>query len=232
MILKHFKNWIPIIFIIFIIIIIISSSEYYRSQSNNISSELALELLKQGNIRFISNNTIYPHSSVTRVKETSQNQNPFVAVLGCADSRVPSEIIFDRGIGDIFNVRVAGNITTEDTIGSLEYAVEHLGVNTIVVLGHTNCGAVKAALLSNLTELEKDIPGYIDDILRHISPIIPKSKQKSKIDSLNEAIKNNIYQSIQQLSECSPIINNKLKVNKLKIVGALYDTSNGSVGFL
>ena len=78
------------IFIIFIIIIIIiSSSEYYRSQSNNISSELALQLLKQGNIRFVSNNTIYPHSSITRVKETSQNQNPFVAVLGCADSRVP-----------------------------------------------------------------------------------------------------------------------------------------------
>jgi carbonic anhydrase len=185
----------------------------------------ALERLKDGNRRFVANATKRRDWSA-KVLATASGQYPFAAVLGCMDSRAPIEIVFDQGIGDVFGVRVAGNVVNDDELGSLEYAVK-VGTKLIVVLGHTGCGAVKGAIdgvqLGNLTGL-----------LAKIRPAVGLAGcDNAKDDAcVTKVAEMNVRQAVREIRDRSPYIRADLDAGKVILVGALYDVATGKVTFL
>jgi carbonic anhydrase len=188
---------------------------------NKLTPESALDELIKGNKRFASQKTQGSNRSVFRLREVSQGQNPFAAILGCADSRVPSEIIFDQGLGDLFVVRVAGNVATPEEIGSLEFGTLVLGAKVLMVLGHERCGAVKAAIDG------KPVPGKISAILDQIQPAVT-STPKNSPDRLAAVTIANVKQQMATL-KASPVIADLINTKKLKIVGAIYDLDTGLI---
>lgn len=189
-----------------------------------------LEALAKGNQRFVSGKPEYPHQDAARKAEATQGQHPVATVISCSDSRVPPELIFDKGLGDLFIIRVIGNIGSLDETGSAEYGTEHLNTPVLVVLGHTKCGAVTAAVT------HAEVHGSIPPVLAHITPAVRTTKHDHpnlKDDELiAEAIKANVFHSIQELFDRSSIIRHRVSSGKLKIVGAIYDISNGQVNWL
>ena len=197
-----------------------------KSVQADITPDKALSILKQGNARYVAGKRInrnYPK----QVKQTALGQFPFASVLGCIDSRVPPEIVFDTGVGDIFAARVAGNVVNEDILGSLEYASKVAGSRVIVVLGHTQCGAVKGACdgvqLGNITTL-----------LNKIQPAVAGTKTDGERTSKNhhfveDVAELNVDLAIKNLREQSSILRELESEGKIKIVGAIYDTSTGKV---
>ncbi len=185
----------------------------------------ALERLKAGNARFVSNATKKRDWS-TKVTATASGQFPFAAILGCMDSRAPVEIVFDQGLGDVFTVRVAGNVVNEDELGSLEYAVS-VGTKLVVVLGHTSCGAVKGAIdgaqLGNLTGL-----------LAKIRPAVAEAGCSDAKDHacVDEVVEKNVLHSMKEIRERSPYLAKALDDGKIALVGAVYDLATGKVTFL
>ena len=193
---------------------------------DSLTPQLALQILVQGNERFIQNKQTQRNLK-DQVLETSKGQFPFAVILSCIDSRVPAELVFDQGIGDVFSARVAGNIINEDILGSLEYACKVAGSKIIVVLGHTKCGAVTAACqgveLGNITALLEKIKPAIDAVKAN-------SDDASEI-SIDEVTKLNIELSINRIRKESPILSEMEVDGEIEIVGALYDVSNGEVTF-
>jgi carbonic anhydrase len=184
--------------------------------------ELALNLLAEGNQRFVAHNLISFKEDLDILKaESEEHQEPFAAVLSCADSRVPVELIFDQSIGHVFVVRVAGNIATPDTIASLEYGAAVLGVKAILSLGHTNCGAVKAAIAG------KDVPGQISTLFPYIHPAIAGAN-----GVLTTAIRQNAILQASVLRDASPVLGDLVKQKKLAIRAAIYDVGNGKITML
>ena len=182
----------------------------------------ALRMLLAGNRRYRLNFPSHPHQTGEFRVKTSRAQNPFAAILACADSRVPPEIVFDEGIGDLFVVRVAGNIVDDAVLGSLEYAVEHLGVELIMVLGHSGCGAVKATL-------EGGEPGtHIEKLAEAIRPAIKRIPATAK-DRLASAVEENVRLGVQQLKDAKPILQHSCGSGRLEIHGAVYDLTTGAV---
>ncbi|AKG20827.1 carbonic anhydrase [Calothrix sp. 336/3] len=192
---------------------------------NLVNYDTALNILLDGNQRFVKEKRLYPDQSFARVKLVAQTQYPFAAILDCADSRVPTEIIFDQGIGDLFVVRVAGNIANDVAIGSLEYAASVLGCQLIMVLGHERCGAVAEALKS------VDAAGNIDSIIDNIQPGL-KNINKNTNDALNDAVIANIQYQLEKIKEKSSILLNLVNQGKLKIIGARYDLDTGKVAII
>jgi carbonic anhydrase len=191
-----------------------------------LSPKSATNLLKQGNKRFVENKK-ENRDLLTQVSQTSTGQFPFAAVLSCIDSRVPVELVFDQGIGDVFSVRVAGNIVNEDVLGSLEYSCKVAGSKVIVVMGHTACGAVNAACKG--VEL-----GNITPLLHKIKPAIASIKSKSPEGTdLNpdEVADENVRLSIQQIRSESPILAEMEANEEIQIIGASYHVSTGMVEF-
>jgi carbonic anhydrase len=188
--------------------------------TKSLTPDTALAKLLAGNQRFASHKVKQPNQGVFRLQEVAQGQHPFAAILGCADSRVPVEILFDRGLGDLFTVRVAGNVATPEEIGSLEYAAL-LGTQIILVLGHERCGAVTAALAN------QPVPGQIGSILEQIQPAIFATKGRSG-DPLKNAIIANVNNQITTLKS-SPVLAKLIEADKLKIVGGYYDLDTGLV---
>lgn len=186
--------------------------------------------LKQGNERFASGNPTYPHESLMRRAETAAGQHPLATVIACSDSRVPPELLFDEGIGDLFIVRVIGNIGGADETGSAEYGVEHLGTPLLVVLGHESCGAVTAAVN------HMEVGGSIPPLLAHIQPAVQtvrKAHPELRGSALiPEAIHANVFHSMQELFTRSEIIRARVRDNKLQVVGAIYDLKSGQVKWL
>ena len=181
--------------------------------------ERALSLLVEGNQRFVSQNLISFKEDLDILKAHSEeHQEPFAAVLSCADSRVPVELVFDQSIGHLFVVRVAGNVATPDTIASLEYGAAVLGVKAILALGHTNCGAVKATIAG------KAVPGQISTLYQYIHPAIAGSK-----GDLTTASRQNAKLQASVLSETSPVLEELVKARKLAIRAAMYDVGSGKV---
>ncbi|PZD73567.1 Carbonic anhydrase 2 [Acaryochloris thomasi RCC1774] len=185
------------------------------------SPNAALKQLMAGNQRFAQHKPTYPDQTVERLQEVAQSQSPFATVLTCADSRVPVEILFDQGIGDIFDVRVAGNIATPEVIGSIEYAVELLGTPLLMVLGHERCGAVTAAV--KYEPLPGDIGTFVDAIL----PAVERVKDQPG-DTVDKAVAANVVYQIEKLQR-SPLIKMRSQAGKLKIVGGRYDLDSGQV---
>lgn len=186
-----------------------------------ITPDEALQQLIEGNQRFVARKRTNPHQDIVRLTEVAKGQNPFAAILGCADSRVPAEIVFDQGLGDLFVCRVAGNVATPEEIGSLEFGSLVLGSKIIMVLGHKRCGAVDATIKG------AQVPGQIGSLLEAIKPAAEKTKDRTS-DRLEETCKANIMMQAEKLKS-SPVISQLIKENKLKVVGGYYDLDTGKV---
>jgi carbonic anhydrase len=186
-----------------------------------ITPDKALQELLDGNERFVKTKRRNPNQTYSRLVEVAKGQKPFASVLGCADSRVPSEIVFDQGLGDLFVCRVAGNIATPEEIGSLEFGSLVLGSKVIMVVGHERCGAVDATIKG------AQVPGQIGSLLEAIKPSVESSKSQSG-DKLENACKANIVAQVKKL-ESSPVLSELIKTEKLKIAGGYYDLDTGRI---
>jgi carbonic anhydrase len=196
-----------------------------------ISADEALRLLKAGNARYVDGKLQHPHQDQARRALTAaQGQHPLATVLTCSDSRAPAEIIFDQGIGDIFVIRVAGNVAATDEIGSIEYAVDHLATPLVVVLGHTQCGAVTAVVD------DTKLPPNLANLVEPIKPAVDKAREANpeaaKDVLLKAAIKDNVWQAVGDMLRQSPLIREKVRDGQAQVVGALYDIDSGQVQWL
>lgn len=200
-----------------------------KEAQSNITPDLALKILKEGNKRFLNNATINRDLNL-QVEQTSTGQFPFACILGCIDSRVPSELVFDQGFGDIFNVRIAGNFVNTDILGSMEFACKVAGSKIILVLGHTKCGAIKGACdhvkLGNLTAMLQNF----DDVLDASEYEGDRSSQNTEFVDL--VTHKNIEMTIDKIRKNSPVLSEMEKNGEILIAGALYDVTDGSVKFL
>ncbi len=192
---------------------------------------LALELLKAGNQRFLDGAPVN-RDLHAQVGATATGQFPFAAIVSCIDSRIPTEIVFDQGIGDIFNARVAGNFVNADILGSLEFACKLAGSKVIVIMGHTSCGAVKGACdhaqLGNLTQmLDKIMPA-----VNAISTSEGTDRSSQNLDFVNQVAVKNVELTITRLKRNSPVLNDMFEDGDINIVGAMYDVKTGKVTFL
>ncbi len=199
------------------------------NSNQKVTPEEAMARLMEGNKRFVSTKMFHPNESLDARARLATGQAPFAAILGCADSRVPPEIVFDHGLGDIFAVRVAGNILEDAGSGSFEYAVEHLGVPLIVVLAHERCGAVKAAV--DGIESGEVAPGHIAELVRKLKPAVDKSKDAPG-DKYENAMRENAKRMAAELAGLEPILKEKVDGGKLKVVAMRYDLDTGIVEVL
>ena len=191
---------------------------------DSISANRAVEMLKEGNQRFLNKNE-QDRDLHLQVSQTSGGQFPYAVVLSCIDSRVPVELVLDQGIGDIFSARVAGNIINEDILGSIEYACGVAGSKAILVLGHTKCGAVTSACKG--VEL-----GNITALLSKVKPAIANVQERNGEVKVEEVTKANVHQSIKEIRENSSILSDLENEGKIKIVGAIYHVEDGRVSYL
>jgi carbonic anhydrase len=185
----------------------------------------ALQILLAGNERYVAQRAEHPDQSTQRRLDVAEDQHPFAVVLGCADSRVPPELVFDQGLGDLFVVRVAGNTLDDEILGSIEYAVEHLGVRLVVVLGHENCGAVKAALQGG------SAAGHISSVLAPIQRGVKAVSEKGG-DPVNNAVRANVLHVVKQLRSSKPVLTEFVRDGRVHVVGAEYHLHSGKVELL
>ena len=209
---------------------IINNAHTAETQAK-ISPAEATKMLQEGNERFVSKNTL-SIDYTAQVAQTATGQYPFASVLSCIDSRIPTEIVFDQGVGDIFNARIAGNFVNEDILGSLEFACKLAGSKVIVVMGHTSCGAVKGACdhakLGNLTQM-------LDKIAPAVNAIeTPEGTDRSSknLDFVNKVAVKNVEMTISNIKSQSPVLNEMYEQGEIDIVGAMYDVKTGRVSFM
>ncbi|MGO9056579.1 MAG: carbonic anhydrase [Candidatus Binataceae bacterium] len=195
--------------------------------SNNVpvvSGADALTKLLDGNQRYEQGHPELPSQSVERRTDLANGQHPFASVLGCSDSRVPPELVFDQGLGDLFVVRLAGNVADQVAIESIDYSVTHLGVRLVMVLGHDKCGAVTAAVLGH------EEPGDVGPMLRELSPAVAATR-KMPGNRIDNAIRENVILTVRKLST-SKELRGMVKSGDLKIVGGIYSLASGKVEIL
>src|SRR5213596_664075 len=212
----------------------------------------AMSRLKEGNGRYTSGNRQHPHESseerayiatnsyenagltflgmtadqaAKRRAELTKSQHPFAVIVSCSDSRVPPEIVFDQGLGDLFVLRVAGNVIDDHSLGSIEYAVDHLAVRLIVVLGHERCGAVKAA--KETIAAKGEAPAHIQSLVTAIQPAVDATAK----GDLQATVRENVKNVVQALRSSAPVLKAKVDSGELKVVGAYYSLDTGSVAF-
>lgn len=179
-----------------------------------------LNRLLDGNRRFATAQATHPHQTAARRGEVGSSQKPYAVIVGCADSRVPPEVVFDQGLGDLFVVRVAGQVVDDTALGSIEFAVAKLGARLIVVLGHERCGAVEAALAGN------PVPGHISSLVDAIKPGI-HGAAAAPGDALDNAVGDNVRAVVDRLRRSEPILAALVRDGSLRIVGAVYDLDTG-----
>jgi carbonic anhydrase len=200
-----------------------------KEMQNSITPAKALELLKDGNKRFI-NNLKVNRNLLQQANETSDGQHPFAVILSCIDSRTSAELIFDQGLGDVFSVRVAGNIINEDILGSMEFGCRLAGAKIIVVLGHTKCGAVKGACdhveMGNLTALLTKIRPAVEDELT-----TAENRNSSNPEFVEKVSVINIKRTVKSIIERSPILKEMIEKGEIGIIGGVHDISTGEVTF-
>lgn len=209
-----------------LLIFLISCSQKETLNEQNLTP---LQKLEAGNQRFSSEHPIHPNETLERLRELKNGQHPFATVITCSDSRVPVEIVFDQGFGDIFTIRTAGNIMGSIELGSIEYAVEHLDCKLIVVMGHKECGAIQAFIDSNGHYF------HYDHIKKLIEYIENEKEEKELIShhelGLDKAINANIEHGVNLLKNSEPILKEYCEKKGLEIIGALYDIETGVVHF-
>lgn len=218
--------FLPIAFALLFLGVFVAASE----ETSGITAEQAVQKLLDGNARFVSGNVEHPNQSAERRAEVVSGQHPFAIVVGCSDSRVPPEIIFDQGIGDIFVVRTAGQVMDDAALGSIEYGAEHLGIPLVVVLGHDSCGAVKATVEGG------EAPGHIASLVEAIQPAVDEAakgmSETNEEELLNASIDINVKNIVEQLETSEPILSELVEEGELTIVGARYHLDSGEVEIL
>jgi carbonic anhydrase len=222
---------ISLLMLVILVAAALASPALATSATPGISADEALRTLKAGNARFVEGKLQHPHQDrARRALTAAQGQHPLATVLTCSDSRSPAEIIFDQGIGDIFVIRIAGNVAATDEIGSMEYAVDHLGTPLVVVLGHSQCGAVTAVVDNS------KLPPNIANLVAPIKPAVDKAREANpdaaKDALLKAAITDNVWQAMDDMLRQSSIIREKVRDSKVQVVGALYDLDSGQVQWL
>ncbi len=202
-----------------------------KETQQSMTPEKALKFLKEGNQRF-QNNLKANRNLLEQVNDTSEGQFPFATILSCIDSRVSAELVFDQGLGDIFSIRIAGNFINQDILGSMEFACKLAGTKLLVVLGHTSCGAIKGACdharLGNLTALINKIEPavYATEL-----PLSENERNSSNIEFVDAVAKTNVEMALTNIREQSVVLKSLEETGAIKIVGAMYDLSSGSVEF-
>jgi len=195
----------------------------------NLTPEMALQILKEGNARFAQNVNMN-RDLLQQLSETSEGQFPFAVILSCIDSRTSAELIFDQGLGDLFSIRIAGNIADEDILGSMEFACKVAGAKIIVVLGHTGCGAIKSACdniqFGNFTALVKKIRIAV---VRVRDPATNRTSQNSEF--VENVARENVFETITHIKHKSEVLRGMLENFQIAIVGGMYDTQTGLVDF-
>ena len=200
-----------------------------KEMQNAITPSMALDLLKEGNKRFV-NNLKVNRNLLQQANETSDGQHPFAVILSCIDSRTSAELIFDQGLGDVFSVRIAGNIINEDILGSMEFGCKVAGAKIIVVLGHSKCGAVKGACdhveMGNLTALlSKILPAVYDE------KTIDVDRNSGNDEFVEKVAAINVIRTVHAVIERSPILKEMIEKEEIKIVSGTHDISTGQVTF-
>lgn len=189
------------------------------------SADQALARLMEGNKRYVRHKEQHPDESMARRKELETGQHPFAVILGCADSRVPPELLFDQGLGDLFVIRVAGNLVDDDVLGSIEYAVEHLDTKLIMVLGHEKCGAVSAAVEGG------DVPGHLKALVEAIQPSVEATRNEPG-DRVHNCVIANARRVAGQIRASEPVLKEAIEKGGLKVVAADYLLDSGKVNLL
>jgi len=202
-----------------------------KETQSKMTPESSLQNLREGNKRF-QENVRLSRNLVQQVRETASGQYPYATVLSCIDSRVSSELIFDQGMGDLFSIRIAGNFVNEDILGSMEFACKLAGTKLVVVLGHTACGAVKGACdharLGNLTTLINKIEPAVAAVSEPTDESLRNSKN---IDFVNQVAEKNVMMTIENIRDQSPVLAEMEANHEIKIIGGMYNISNGEVTF-
>ncbi len=200
-----------------------------KEMQNAISPAMALDLLKEGNKRFV-NNLKVNRNLLQQANETSDGQHPFAVILSCIDSRTSAELIFDQGLGDVFSVRIAGNIMNEDILGSMEFGCKVAGSKIIVVLGHTKCGAVKGACdhveMGNLTALLSKIQPAVYD-----EKTVAENRNSGNAEFVEKVSSINVKRTVHAIMERSPILKEMIEKGEIGIVGGIHDITTGQVAF-
>jgi carbonic anhydrase len=197
-----------------------------HSDQPSIAPAEAISKLKEGNGRYTSGNLQHPGQTTERRTELAKTQHPFAGIVCCSDSRVPPEIVFDQGLGDLFIVRVAGNVINDEGLGSIEYTVDHLGTRLILVLGHQRCGAVDAA--RETIAAKGKAPGHIESLVQAIKPAVEATAK----DDLDATIKANVKNVVQALRSSTPILKAEVDSGKIQVIGGYYSLDTGAVTFL
>ena len=203
-----------------------SAAEPAQSDQPSVAPAEAISKLKEGNGRYTSGNLQHPGQTTERRTELAKTQHPFATILSCSDSRVPPEIVFDQGLGDLFIVRVAGNVINDEGLGSIEYSVDHLGARLILVLGHQSCGAVKAA--KETIAAKGKAPGHIESLVTAIKPAVEATAK----DDLETTIKANVKHVVDGLRSSTPILKAEVDSGKIEVIGGYYSLDTGAVTFL
>jgi len=199
-----------------------------RMPKTELGPDAALAKLKEGNAAFVKGGACAPAGGV-RIAPLAAGQAPFAVIVGCSDSRVPPELVFDAGLGELFTVRVAGNTVDRSALGSVQYAVIALGAPLVVVLGHGGCGAVEAAV--KIATQNASYPGAIGDMVKPIVPAVRKAKA-AKGDLMANSIRENVVETVGQLRRSGTTLGEPLKAGRLRIVGGVYDLASGAVEFV
>jgi len=196
-----------------------------QNAEEKITADSVLAELKTGNKHHMAHRYQHPHETLDRQRQLVSGQHPHAEILSCSDSRVPPEIVFDQGLGDLFIIRVAGNVASDTEIGSLEYGAEHLHIPLLVVLGHESCGAVTAAVQGGPPE------GHIAALVDLIKPAVEKTRGMPG-DPVANTVRINVEMVVKQLRSSTPILSELVAHGKLRIVGAVYSIETGSVTWL
>ena len=205
-------------------------ARFTGSAGTDLSPDAALALLKEGNRRFVDGETVLPHRiGAERRAALAQDQKPFCVLVGCSDSRVSPELLFGRGLGDLFIVRNAGNVVDLAAMGSIEYGVAVLGAPLVVVLGHERCGAVQAAV--DVVEKGTEYPGSIGQMIEPILPAVLSARREGGVDLLDRSVRNNVMRVVERLRSTEQMLQEPQREGRLKIVGARYDLDGGNVEF-
>ncbi|HML58578.1 MAG TPA: carbonic anhydrase family protein [Ferruginibacter sp.] len=201
-----------------------------KETQSSLTPELAFQILKEGNERFVRNLKAN-RNLLQQVNETKEGQFPFATILSCMDSRTSAELIFDQGLGDIFSIRIAGNILNEDIVGSMEFGTKVVGTKIILVLGHTKCGAIVGACngveMGSLTGLLHKVQPAID-----VEASVQENRNGSNVEFVNKVTLNHVQLTMKAIPEKSEIIRTLVQEGKLRIVGGVYNVESGVVDFL
>ncbi|PSB27492.1 carbonic anhydrase [Stenomitos frigidus] len=181
-----------------------------------------LQMLMDGNQRYVDKRSTHPHQDAARIHEIALGQHPVAIILGCSDSRVPPEVIFDHGLGDLFVVRVAGNVVDDVVLGSIEYAIVSFDIPLVMVLGHERCGAVSAAVKHS------QVPGHVSTLMLAIQPALERVKEGGN-NPIDAAVIANVEMTVEEIKTSEPLLAKLVKQGRVQVVGARYDLEQGRV---